>query len=373
MLRTTLLALFLAGCALSPSESADQNEADLTLDPAATARVLALVNYPGTELSTLDVDAALDKRAAQGIVAHRNGVDGVSPSGDDDAFDALDELTKISYVGATALKKLDAYALAHPPPASATVEGVVFQGWQTEAVVWGVNHAADANQLKATLGLTITQASSLVAARPFTTVAQIGATKNIGSASLYMLRNGSIGFWNSMHYACTTSFGSISAPDVESYSSQLIAYDGRGDQYAYQTGARSVPKCIDATKIEMDLRALLLDFAGWTQTAKDFPQNMQYGPLTMGSSVFHSFLDATLSHMDEFRADRVGNGDPNAQAGFDALKAAYLKMAYIVEMHAAGTYSMQIRIEASECSEKAVLFIDAAQGIVLMMHQPPQC
>lgn len=48
-------------------------------------------------------------------------------------------------------------------------------------------------------------------------------------------------------------------------------------------------------------------------------------------------------------------------------------MAYRIEMHAAGTFSMQIRIEASECSEKAVLFIAAAQGIVIMMHQPARC
>lgn len=48
-------------------------------------RVLELVNHPGTDRALLDGQVGLDRRAAEGIVAHREGLDGVSPSADDEA------------------------------------------------------------------------------------------------------------------------------------------------------------------------------------------------------------------------------------------------------------------------------------------------
>jgi len=370
-LAALVLAVGLGACAL---DGASQSESGAeSLDGPASARVLALVNYPGTDVEVLDVKVGLDKRAAQQIVQRRDGADGMPVTGDDKPFATIADLDAVPYVGAASLSKLDAYAIAHPPPASETVEGVPFLGWQVEAVVWGVNGAKDATELKSNLGLTISAASSLIAARPFSTVAQIGAAKYIGSSALFMLRNYAMQWWHALHYTCATSFWTRAVPDVDAYGSDIRVYDTRDEAYKYQTGARGVPACVLPTLIESDLRTQLLDFAGWTQTAKDFPENMQYGALTKGPTVFRTFLDATLAHMDEIRQDRIGQGDTTAQASYDALKKDYDKVAYITEMHAMGTYSMQIRIEASECSETAVLFIDPAQGIVVMMHQPPQC
>lgn len=62
--------------------------------------ILGLVNDPATSFALLDVDVALDRRAARNIVDAR-------------PFATLAQLDAVSYVGATALDKLAAYALAN--------------------------------------------------------------------------------------------------------------------------------------------------------------------------------------------------------------------------------------------------------------------
>ena len=85
---------------------------------------LALVNDPAVDLPLLDDAVGLDRRAAENILAHRDGADGTPGTGDDDLFDDLAELDAISYVGATALAALRDYAIANgyldvAPPAPA--------------------------------------------------------------------------------------------------------------------------------------------------------------------------------------------------------------------------------------------------------------
>ena len=82
-------------------------------EEAMEAATLALVNDPLVDLVVLDDDVGLDRRAAQNIVAHRDGVDGLPSTGDDDLFDDIVELDDISYVGPTALAALRDYAIAN--------------------------------------------------------------------------------------------------------------------------------------------------------------------------------------------------------------------------------------------------------------------
>lgn len=72
----------------------------------------------------LDIDVALDRRAAKGIVEHRDGPDGIPATSDDDPFDTLEELDAVPYVGKVAFAKLLAYAKAHGyvPQAPSSVE-----------------------------------------------------------------------------------------------------------------------------------------------------------------------------------------------------------------------------------------------------------
>lgn len=171
------------------------------LSAADTSAVLALVNYPGTTQAILDDAAGLDARAAQNIVAYRVGPDGVEPSADDLAFGDIAELDAVPYVGDAAFRSLQAYGLAHPPPPSEDVEGVHFAGWESEAVIWGVNHVA-AGVLDGMLDARA--ASGLVAARPFASVTAMGPVSYVGTSALSHLRSSAPSWWNAMHGAAGT-------------------------------------------------------------------------------------------------------------------------------------------------------------------------
>ena len=191
------LCLSLAACAglADPETGLQTSTASITMTPADAEVVLALVNYPGTDAALLDTTVGLDRRAAAGIVAFRVGADGVEPSSDDGAFTSIAQLDAVPYVGDAALLKLQAYAIAHPVPAPETVEGVAFAGWQSQAVVWGVN-GADAATLDALLDRRAV--SALIAARPFTSVAAMGPVAYVGSAALKALRGQAPLWWSAL-------------------------------------------------------------------------------------------------------------------------------------------------------------------------------
>jgi len=192
-LTVALLAAVAAGCAAALDEPF---ETSLDLSAADTARLLDLVNYPGTDLETLDVAVALDRRAAEGIVAHRAGADGVAPSSDDDRFDTLAELDDVPYVGAAALGALLAYAVANPPPAGELVDGIAFSGWESMAVVWGVNQASAAEL--AEVGVNSRGATNLVALAPYGSVADMTAVPFVGPVAVEKLHDHAAVWWTAM-------------------------------------------------------------------------------------------------------------------------------------------------------------------------------
>jgi phosphatidylserine/phosphatidylglycerophosphate/cardiolipin synthase-like enzyme len=75
--------------------------------------VLTFINRSETTFEVLDIDVALDKRAAKNIIRHRDGTDGLFGTADDNGFDTVAELDGISYVGNRALEKLLIYAASH--------------------------------------------------------------------------------------------------------------------------------------------------------------------------------------------------------------------------------------------------------------------
>ena len=185
----TLLALVgLVGCSAPTDVSASTESA--TTD---TQRLLDFVNYPDTDEKLLDLTVKLDSRAAKGIVAARAGADGVYPSSDDRPFTSVAALDAVAYVGSATIAKIQAYALAHPVPSGEVVEGVSFTGWQSVAVVWGVNHASVADLDRF---LDSRAAKALVAGAPFASVAQMGPMAYVGASALTALRGQSATWWN---------------------------------------------------------------------------------------------------------------------------------------------------------------------------------
>lgn len=186
-----------AGCSTGPVDpEAAPSQYAAALSETDAAAILDLVNYPGTTLDVLDDAVGLDARAAQGIVAARDGADGVSPSADDVPFADIDALDAIPYVGDSAFAKLDAYAAAHPAPAGETVEGVAFAGWESQSVVYGVDHATLA-ELEALLDDRAAQA--LFSDRPFATVTAMGPESYVGPAALEQLRGHALAWWAAMN------------------------------------------------------------------------------------------------------------------------------------------------------------------------------
>jgi DNA uptake protein ComE-like DNA-binding protein len=185
-------AILAVGCQAEIDPEAAPSQYALTLSTVDSARVLDLVNYPGVTVIDLDGDAGLDVRAAENIHAHRAGADGEFPSADDNLFDDIAELDSVSYVGDVAFERLRAYATAHPAPAAESVEGVLFRGWESESVTWGVNYA-DAAALDALLDARA--AASLIAGRPFTNVTAMGPMSYVGGSALERLRSEAPAWW----------------------------------------------------------------------------------------------------------------------------------------------------------------------------------
>jgi len=225
------LALVSVGCS-APSDISTSNEAGTT----DTQRLMDFLDYPDTDATLLDVTVGLDSRAAKNIVAARSGADGLYPSSDDAPFTTVAQLDAVAYVGAATISKLQAYANAHPAPPSENVEGVTFSGWQSVAVVWGVNHAtaADLDQF-----LDARAAKALAAAAPFASVAQMGPVAYVGSSALTALRAHAAAWWTaSKAPSCVASFEAAVGPKLTNllFMSEsdrpldVVAFPGAGNQ-----------------------------------------------------------------------------------------------------------------------------------------------
>jgi len=205
-------SLFAAGCAMDATDSASSSATSISQTDAL--KILEFVNYPTTTEAVLDGNVKLDSRAAKAIVAKRNGKDGIYPSADDAPFATLADLDAIAYVGDSALTKLQSYALMNPVPAPESVEGVAFNGWQSVAVVYGVNHAS-VSELDAFLDARA--AKALVAGAPYKSVTQMGPIAYVGSAALNALKLHAQGWWTDSQgtqTGCIASFSALVTPHL---------------------------------------------------------------------------------------------------------------------------------------------------------------
>jgi hypothetical protein len=101
--------------AIVPGGKADGIE---TASPAEIDAILALANMASH--FTLDVEVRLDVRAANGIVAHRSGPDGIDGTDDDNPFENLAELDAVPWVGPRAFGKMLDWVRVHASPEEET-------------------------------------------------------------------------------------------------------------------------------------------------------------------------------------------------------------------------------------------------------------
>lgn len=140
--------VLLNGCAEFDNDR-DLNPRRTATEAETTACVLAFVNDPGTTRQLLDVDVALDRRAAENLVKHRDGADHRVMTRDDNVIGDLGELASISWVGDSAMNKIESYAVNNfCVPASSNAfnglyEGIGFTQRQMEMSLTVINTATD--------------------------------------------------------------------------------------------------------------------------------------------------------------------------------------------------------------------------------------
>ncbi len=126
-----------------PTGKADSPYSECTLD-----HIVAYLNNPQVTVDVLR-DEGVHSRAAANLMAHRDGPDGLPGTGDEDLFDAIEEVDDVSWVGPVAMGQLAAI-VAHLCDIVPAVE-VIFSPQPYEAshlaraaeIIDGAQHTID--------------------------------------------------------------------------------------------------------------------------------------------------------------------------------------------------------------------------------------
>jgi hypothetical protein len=154
--------------------------------------LLAFLNASSTTLQVLDVDVPLDKRAAENLIAFRLGTDGVDGTSDDDAFQSIEQVDAVKWVGPQAMNRLVWYAQSQGwVPQGGDVLGVyddvaftVDEAAATLELANAVSHAV----LDDDIGLDKRAADGIVAARPIVTMLELADVYFVGPSAMLAMR-----------------------------------------------------------------------------------------------------------------------------------------------------------------------------------------
>jgi len=195
---------FLAGCSANPT-SDTRSDADLAddLQEDTTARSawdgtpegigsLDLLNDEFTTDELLDIDVALDRRAAGNLIAHRDGGDHTWGTSDDDLFNSMEEVDAVRWVGPSAIGKIVDYADAMGWVPSGddvlgTWDGVTFTVDEADLTIELVN-SASAQVLDDDIPLDRRAVNSILDARPLDSVAELAGLYFVGNTALERLK-----------------------------------------------------------------------------------------------------------------------------------------------------------------------------------------
>jgi Helix-hairpin-helix motif len=234
MMKRDLAVAVLALAILAPAcgTMGESDPVDGTFSQALSSAeedgVLRFVNDCQTTQPALDDDAALDVRAATGIVDRRNGTDAACGTADDQPFASLAELDAVPYVGDVALSKLLAqatllgYVTDDNDGLADDYDGVSFSLDEARGVLAIANGASFEN-LDVDFGLDSRAATAIVAGRPFAaattgaSMQELSAASYVGGSALQHLKS-QAGAWAACADASATvrgvAFSSLDAHDT---------------------------------------------------------------------------------------------------------------------------------------------------------------
>ena len=161
-------------------------DVDQTLDHPTALGVIALVNDPAVDAWFLDEGVGIDARAADRIVAHRQGPDGLDGTADDERYTTIMALDAVAYVGDATLSLLGdaAWELGYVPVL--VLEGVAFSEGGLEATLLLAN-GATFDELDTGAGLDKRAAEALLGGRPYSDMSEVAARPYVGPATLRLM------------------------------------------------------------------------------------------------------------------------------------------------------------------------------------------
>jgi DNA uptake protein ComE-like DNA-binding protein len=314
----------------------------------------------------LDYEVGLEFHAAANLVA-------LAPHA------SVTEMGPVPYVGPAALAKLRVYApvwqagmaAAAASSLAGTFDGVTFDE-KTAEIALEIANEATLTQLTGEGGMWSSGAERIVAHRPYGTLAAVAGAYGVGPATMQDLKDyANSGAWR----ACSLSFPATSLAPVDAYAAGVFAYDPGADYAKWTLATVLAPTCVngnDPTHIQT-LRDLLIDLAGWGHVRAEFPEVLEPGPMVVGAGAFQARLDQSLAYMNDYRADYVAAGRPDAEAEYEALVAQHAALTALIAANPGTTISFGIHLEAVECSEEAALVVDTAAGIAIAIRRGPRC
>ena len=154
--------------------------------------LLDFLNAESTTFSMLDVDVALDRRAAGNLIAHRDGGDRKWGTSDDDVFSDVEEVDRVRFVGEKSLVRMVLFAARDGwvPGAEdilGVYDGVSFTVTEAEYTVELAN-SASAVYLDETLALDARAVRSIIAGRPIETIDGLSRLYYVGNSALSALK-----------------------------------------------------------------------------------------------------------------------------------------------------------------------------------------
>jgi hypothetical protein len=182
--------------AMTLTAGCDLADVPLPVDGSAEATALMrFVNYRGTTVNVLRVQAGLEETPALSVVLHRNGPDGVCGTADDMLFDTIAELADVA--GAEVVAPLGHFALVRQwlpgqDPFLGSYDGVSFTLSEAERTLRAANDAP-AELLDGEASLYANVVDAIVAARPFGSVDQLARLPRVGRVNLSRLKAFALG------------------------------------------------------------------------------------------------------------------------------------------------------------------------------------
>jgi len=387
-----VLLTFAALTACSPSA------ADFTGSDATSMRVdenslealglLSFLNDASTDVAVLDFDVPLNKRAAEALIAHRDGADGVFGTSDDDLFGSVAEVDATYYVGTSALAALDAYvdATGWIPSSEEHLgiyEGVDFTVEEAQITIDFVNDAAyDTLDIDAELDRRAVD--SIMAARPVPSLIDLVDLYYVGGSAVDKLRVAALEEAGIDPYEdegregppCDVSTTSTSNPDADDLNT-LLDNATMGD-WAY---AEVISLQLDACPDWQEYGALDVSIEMWNATFwHDYTTAMgfgivEFGEYTEGGDEFADLLRSAAGAIEEGVSD--GDWDPSAtaedQALYDSRNDLVANLIGSAETSPEDYIELPMHLEAVECSEEASALIHITTGEVLIVHHFPGC